>query len=96
MTTTSSTARPQYAADEDFAFGAKKRGFKVLVDSRSVPPGPIASWLGETIVHGEDIFRSFGPYRDHKTDYVIAAADFYKNSNALIGSKSRIAGVTLK
>jgi GT2 family glycosyltransferase len=29
-------AFPQYAADEDFAFGAKKRGFKVLVDTRSV------------------------------------------------------------
>jgi GT2 family glycosyltransferase len=29
-------AFPQYAADEDFAFSAKKRGFKVLVDSRSV------------------------------------------------------------
>ena len=27
---------PQYGADEDFAFGAKKRGFKVLVDSKSV------------------------------------------------------------
>ena len=27
---------PQYGADEDFTFGAKKRGFKVLVDSRSV------------------------------------------------------------
>ena len=29
-------AFPQYAADEDFAFSAKKLGFKVLVDSRSV------------------------------------------------------------
>ena len=27
---------PQYCADEDFAFGAKKRGFKVLVDTKSV------------------------------------------------------------
>ncbi|MGY8626005.1 hypothetical protein B0T37_19450 [Chromobacterium violaceum] len=27
---------PQYCADEDFAYGAKRRGFKVLVDSRSV------------------------------------------------------------
>ncbi|MEO4028921.1 glycosyltransferase family 2 protein [Chromobacterium vaccinii] len=27
---------PQYCADEDFAYGAKLRGFKVLVDSRSV------------------------------------------------------------
>ncbi len=29
-------AFPQYCADEDFAFGAKLRGFKVLVDSESL------------------------------------------------------------
>jgi uncharacterized protein (TIGR03083 family) len=67
-----------------------------LIDSHSAPPGPTATWLGETIVHGEDIFRSFGSYRDHKTEYVLAAADFYKNSNLLIGSKKRITGVTLR
>jgi GT2 family glycosyltransferase len=27
---------PQYCADEDFAFGAKRRGFKVLMDSKSL------------------------------------------------------------
>jgi GT2 family glycosyltransferase len=27
---------PQYCADEDFAFGAKERGFRVLVDSKSL------------------------------------------------------------
>src|SRR4051794_36003655 len=28
--------------------------FRALVDARSAPPGPTVSWLGETIVHGED------------------------------------------
>lgn len=27
---------PQYCADEDFAFGAKRRGYRVLIDTRSV------------------------------------------------------------
>jgi len=30
------SAFPQYCADEDFTFGAKQRGFKVLLDSKSV------------------------------------------------------------
>jgi uncharacterized protein (TIGR03083 family) len=67
-----------------------------LVDARNAPPGPAPSWLGETIVHGEDIFRALDTYRSHPIDHVIAVADFYKNSNLLIGAKSRIAGVTMR
>jgi uncharacterized protein (TIGR03083 family) len=70
--------------------------FRSRVDSRNAPPGPTPSWLGETIVHGEDVFRAVNGYRDHAVDHVIAAADFYKNSNLLIGAKRRITGVTLR
>jgi uncharacterized protein (TIGR03083 family) len=70
--------------------------FRSLVDSRSAPPGPAASWLGETIVHGEDVFRSLGTYREHAPENVIVVGDFYSGSNLLIGAKSRIDGVTLR
>ncbi|MFG2042982.1 maleylpyruvate isomerase family mycothiol-dependent enzyme [Dactylosporangium sp. NPDC048998] len=66
------------------------------VGTRNAPPGPATSWLGETIVHGEDIFRALGPYRDHPIEHVVAVADFYAGSNLLIGAKKRIAGVTLR
>jgi uncharacterized protein (TIGR03083 family) len=66
------------------------------VDARTAPPGPATSWLGETIVHGEDVFRALGGYRDHPIADVVAVADFYKSSNLLIGAKNRIGGVTLK
>jgi hypothetical protein len=65
------------------------------VAARTAPPGPAASWLGETIVHGEDVFRALNGYREHPIEHVIAVADFYKNSNLLIGTKNRINGVTL-
>ena len=68
---------------------------RARVDARTAPPGPAPSWLGETIVHGEDIFRALDGYRDHPVGHVVAVADFYKNSNLLIGAKNRIAGVTL-
>jgi uncharacterized protein (TIGR03083 family) len=69
---------------------------RTRVDTRTAPPGPTLSWLGETIVHGEDVFRAVDGYRDHPVEHVVAVADFYKNSNALIGVKNRIAGVTLE
>jgi uncharacterized protein (TIGR03083 family) len=70
--------------------------YRSLVDARSAPPGPATSWLGETIVHGEDIFRALGCYREHPVDHVIAVADFYAGSNLLIGAKDRIAGLRLR
>jgi uncharacterized protein (TIGR03083 family) len=70
--------------------------FRDCVDARTAPPGPTASWLGETIVHGEDMFRALGGYRPHAVENVLAVADFYKSSNLLIGAKERIAGVTLR
>jgi hypothetical protein len=70
--------------------------YRALVDARSAPPGPAASWLGERIVHGEDVFRSLGTYRPHPVDHVVTVADFYSRSNLLIGAKKRIEGVTLR
>jgi uncharacterized protein (TIGR03083 family) len=70
--------------------------FKSLQHSTKSPPGPKASWLGETIVHSEDIRRALGIQHKYPADAVVTVADFYKGSNLLIGSKSRIAGLTLR
>jgi uncharacterized protein (TIGR03083 family) len=66
------------------------------IDARTAPPGPTLSWLGEAIVHSEDIFRALGGYREHPIEHVLAVADFYRTSNRLISARSRIAGVTLR
>jgi uncharacterized protein (TIGR03083 family) len=70
--------------------------FRSLVDARTAPPGPTASWLGETVVHGEDVFRALGGYREHPAEHLSAVGDFYARSNLLIGAKRRIEGVTLR
>jgi uncharacterized protein (TIGR03083 family) len=70
--------------------------YRTLVGARTAPPGPTVTWLGETIVHGEDVFRSLGAYRDHPSEDVKTVADFYVGSNLLIGAKKRVAGVTLR
>lgn len=61
----------------------------------TAPPGPVTSWLGEIIVHGTDIRWPLGIDHDYPVDALIRVAEFYRGSNALIGAKNRIAGVTL-
>src|SRR5258707_229507 len=34
--------------------------FKAHINDTTAPPGPVITWLGETIVHGEDIRRPLG------------------------------------
>jgi uncharacterized protein (TIGR03083 family) len=69
--------------------------FRGLRDSTSAPPGPKVTWLGEVVVHGEDVRRPLGISHTYPPDAVRQAIDFYKGSNLLIGSKKRIAGLAL-
>jgi uncharacterized protein (TIGR03083 family) len=84
---------------------AKQRGgstaetlqnFRAHVNSTTSPPGPKLSWLGEVLVHSEDIRRPLGIRHVYPIDAVTQVLDFYKGSNTLIGTKERIAGLTLK
>ena len=70
--------------------------FEAVVTSVKHPPGPAQTWLGETIVHSQDIRRALGIQHKYPTDAVVTVADFYKGSNLLIGSKTRIDGLTLR
>lgn len=70
--------------------------FKAEVSSTKHPPGPTDTWLGEVIVHAEDIRRPLGIKRDYPTGAAVRAADFYKGSSLIIGAKKRIAGLKLQ
>ena len=72
------------------------QSFREVQRSRKHPPGPSTTWLGEAIVHAEDIRRPLGIRHVYAVDAVRQALDFYKGSNALIGTKRRIDGVTLR
>jgi len=70
--------------------------FKEVVDSSKHPPGPADSWLGEAIVHAEDIRRPLAIKHEYPSDAAVQVANFYKGSNLIIGAKKRIAGLNLK
>jgi len=70
--------------------------FEAVLNSVKHPPGPADTWLGETIVHAEDIRWPLKIEHRYPTEAVVRVADFYKGSNLLIGTKRRIEGLTLQ
>jgi uncharacterized protein (TIGR03083 family) len=69
---------------------------RAVQDRTSAPPGPKDTWLGEAIVHGEDIRRPLGISRTYPMPAVLRVISLYARSNAIIGAKKRVAGVRLK
>jgi uncharacterized protein (TIGR03083 family) len=86
----------QLAAERAGGPTATLAAFRTVETSRSAPPGPKLSWLGEVLVHAEDIRRPLGLRHDYPLAAVTAVADFYAGSNVLIGGKRRVAGLTLR
>jgi uncharacterized protein (TIGR03083 family) len=69
--------------------------FRRVLDRTSSPPGPVDSWLGEVVLHSEDIRRPLAIQHTYPAVALVRLANFYKGSNLLIGAKDRIAGLTL-
>jgi hypothetical protein len=70
--------------------------FRAEQTRTNAPPGPKDTWLGEAFVHGEDIRRPLGLTRAYPLDQVARTLTFYTNSQAIIGGRNRVAGLTLR
>lgn len=68
---------------------------RATASSHNHPPGPVASMLMEIVVHGEDIAFALDRTIDHSPEGLLAAADFAKNAQPLVGCRKRIAGLSL-
>jgi uncharacterized protein (TIGR03083 family) len=75
---------------------ATLREFRAVEGRSSAPPGPKDTWLGEAFVHGEDIRRPLGIRHEYPLPFVARALGFYAKSNAIIGGRDRVAGLTMK
>src|SRR5262249_53398458 len=84
------------AAQTEGGPGQTLARFRAVADASGHPPGPVDSWLGETLVHAEDIRRPLAIAHEYPVDAVTQLAEFYTRSNLLIGAKRRVAGVTLR
>ena len=69
--------------------------FRQVQASTAAPPGPRLSWLGETLVHAEDIRRPLGLAHQYPTRQVTRLLNFYARSNLPVGARRRIRGLSL-
>lgn len=67
-----------------------------VVTSTTSAPGPTAAWLGEVIVHAQDIRRPLGLPRTPSVEVVTVVAGFYARRNFAVASRSTIKGLRLE
>jgi uncharacterized protein (TIGR03083 family) len=70
-------------------------GFEAVLTGVTHRPGPAGAWLGETIVHSEDIRRPLGITYVYAPAVLVLVASFFAGSNKLISAKRRIGGLAL-
>ncbi len=89
-------AAKEVAAESAGGPEATLAAFRAAIPRQTAPPGPKDTWLGEAFVHGEDIRRPLGIKRTYPAGQVARTIAFYAKSNAIIGGRERIAGLTLQ
>ena len=70
--------------------------FRRVTTSTTAPLGPTAAWLGEVVVHAQDIRRPLGIVRTPAVDVVTLVADFYARRDFAVRSRSVINGLRLE
>jgi uncharacterized protein (TIGR03083 family) len=70
--------------------------FRRVRDSRTAPPGPTVAWLGEAVVHSEDIRRPLGLRRAYPVETVTQVSDYYSGSDLVVLAKGRVRGLRLE
>jgi uncharacterized protein (TIGR03083 family) len=70
--------------------------FRRIITSTKSAPGPAAAWLGEVVVHSEDLRRPLGISRTVPIETLTIVADFYARRNLAVPSHTRAAGLRIE
>ena len=70
--------------------------FRSVVASTTSPPGPVAMWLGEIVVHGADVRRPLGLVHESPRSTLTTLAEFFAKQNSTVPSRSNAAGLRLE
>lgn len=70
--------------------------FRRIVEGRTSTFGPKAAWLGEVVVHAEDIRRPLGIQHHYPVDVVTRVAEFHVGADFTVPSKSLTSGLRLE
>jgi uncharacterized protein (TIGR03083 family) len=70
--------------------------FRRVVGSTTSTFGPTAAWLGEVVVHAQDIRRPLGLERTPSVEAVTEVARFYAQRDFTVASRSTIEGLRVE
>jgi uncharacterized protein (TIGR03083 family) len=70
--------------------------FRAAVSRTTAPSGHTAAWLGEVVVHGQDIRRPLELTRTPSVEAATAVAGFFVSRNFAVNSRSVAAGLRLE
>jgi uncharacterized protein (TIGR03083 family) len=65
--------------------------FRAVIDSTTAPSAHVPAYLGEVVVHAQDIRRPLGLERTPSVDALTPVAEFFARRNFAVPSSSRIA-----
>ncbi|MEV0156476.1 maleylpyruvate isomerase family mycothiol-dependent enzyme [Micromonospora sp. NPDC050686] len=70
--------------------------FRRVIDSTTSTFGPTEAWLGEVVVHAQDIRRPLGITRTPPVEAVTPVADFYARRDFTVAGRTTGAGLRLE
>lgn len=70
--------------------------FRAVITSTTAPSGHTPAWLGEVVVHAQDIRRPLGIARTPAVDAVTAVATFSASRNFTVEGRTAAAGLRLE
>ncbi|HEX4394858.1 MAG TPA: hypothetical protein VH084_25440 [Mycobacterium sp.] len=70
--------------------------FRAIVESTTVPSAHIPAYLGEVVVHAQDIRHPLGLARTPSLDVLTSVAEFFAHRNFTVPSRTHVADLELR
>lgn len=70
--------------------------FRAVVTSTTAPSSHIPAYLGEVVVHGQDIRQPLGLVRTPSVDALTPVANFFAGRDFTVASRAHVAGLQLR
>jgi len=70
--------------------------FRAVIKSTTAPSAHIPAYLGEVVVHAQDIRHPLGLLRTPSVDALTAVAEFFARRNFTVASRTHVAGLHLR
>ena len=70
--------------------------FRAVIGSTTAPSGHTPAYLGEVVVHAQDIRQPLGLPRTPAVDALTPVADFFARRNFTVASRTTVAGLQLR